>query len=138
MTGTTSAHEQRDLRHVERQHPVDVLERVILDLDAAQHAAGVVDEDVDPSVRRHCFGDDPLDVGLLHDIAAGQHHLRAQGLDVGRHRFGGIAARVVMHDDPAALLRERARRGCADAGGRPGDEDYLVFQIRNHVDPLAP
>jgi hypothetical protein len=78
MIGTTSRMNRSDLRAVERQHAVDVLDRVVLDLDAAEHPARIVDEHVDATVRRRGLLHDALHVGFDGDVAADQHGLTAR------------------------------------------------------------
>ena len=62
---------------VEGQHPVELLERVVLDLHPPKSTALVVDQHVDPAVCRHRIGDDAPDVGLDRDVAADQRRVAA-------------------------------------------------------------
>ena len=104
------------------EHLVQEVFAVVLDLGAPDQAAGVVDQDVDPAEAGERVGDDALDVGALGDVAADQQRFAARRLDLARDCFRGFLAGVVVNHDLAALRRERARGGGADAGRRAGDE----------------
>lgn len=99
-----------------------------LGLDPADRAAapGVVDHDVDRSVRRHRGGDRPLD--LLADRHVTGDEAPADRL--GDRPAGGLVE--LGHDDPGPLVGEPAGDALADAGARAGHQGDPAVELAAH------
>ena len=72
-----------------------------------------------------------LDLRLVGEIRAERERAR----QLGRERFGALAAAAVVDDDARAFRRERPRARGADAAGGAGDEDALAVQPGLQAEP---
>ena len=97
--------------------------------DAAEHAAGIVDQAVEPAEMLGRLLDDAGDVGRKREIALGDERPRRPLADFGSQLFGRFAAFVVVQADLAALLGIGAGKCCADAGRGAGDQHGLAGEI---------
>jgi hypothetical protein len=116
---------QHEIAHViERESALETFRR---DLPRAEHAAGVVDEHVDPWLGRRDLRSRLLDLGDQRKIGVmgTMGRVRPDLAQPRQRRFGALPV-ARDHDDAGALPRQPLRRDPADARRCPGDDDDLA------------
>src|SRR6266702_6173341 len=94
---------------------------------------GVVEADVEAAVELHGRFDEASHVVLDADVGADIFRLAAERLDF-TFDLSPPVGPAAAECDFAALGREHLRCDCADAGGRAGDQNYLVLEPGTTVD----
>ena len=97
---------------------------------APHHAAGVVDQAVEPSEHARGFAHAVGYSGVVGGIEAHKADVAAEVPDLGGHVLGGRRAGVILHDHLGAHGREADRDGSADPAGAARDEDGLAGNVR--------
>ena len=95
------------------------------------HHAGVVDDDVEPAEAGDRGIDGGRDLGLGGDVAAQREDVACTAFAQGVGGRMGAGLVVVGQHEPRPFGGEAARRRCADAAGRAGDDHDLV--LKAHV-----
>jgi len=120
---------EKDARLVDRDDPVPAVETVRV-ADRAAGDPGVVDQNVQPAIRRQCLADQTRPFGFVGDVDFGRECLAAAGAN-----GGGDHVRVLRQDvgdyDLGALGGEEPGLGFAHTVGAASNDRDLVFQAHD-------